>query len=303
MTVAARDHTHDLVIAGVGLPGFDQAVRQVGLSDVLTLAEDEEIATLNFGDAADTWRATLTDGTVHRARLVVLGSGAASAGASSEGRRRYLNLATNGVPNLFVLAGEDVGIWRRGFRRTVVEVQQSYVLRLLEEMHRRESTRVEVRPHIQADYDRRWGLAADRPERSFRARTRRPTLSDFAFTTAEDRAEEDEDLYDGPATLTFADGAELTVRARVIAQYEPVANTIHGRGRVARTDELRARHTDVYQPVTLQVGDRPAVAAHLVDEDPWGGSTIIGSGASPYETPVEAEYAVLFAGTEGATAS
>jgi hypothetical protein len=262
-----------------------------------------EVVSEEFDDAADSWAITTRDGVTLTARIVVDATGdehLESRFERSEGQhapRRpqdgpapYLGVATHGVPNHFVVAGPDTGVDDRPAPVTI-DKQIREVVALARAMRRGEATRVEVKRHVQQQADRTrhrpWSTAVRagraRPGRGLWCRTtatRALNLGDFEFTRPEDR--EEDDGYRGPATLLDNDGTEHPVQVHVLAQYEPVDNTVHWSGRIDPAPALTRLHRTRNQRVALRLPGYDAVPAQLTDADPWGGSHILGEGASPY---------------------
>jgi cation diffusion facilitator CzcD-associated flavoprotein CzcO len=272
------------------------------------------------------------DGTEHPADVIIYATGFAVADkmdhhtlvgrdglsiqqAWRNGPESYLGLATHGFPNYFTLMGPNTGVGNQSVV-FLIEAQVRYITACITALKQRECTRVEVKSHIQAQYNRdlqrrsegtvwtaggcsSWYIDSEGVNRaiwpgttlSYWWQTRIPDLSDFEFTRSADR-EEDED-YHGPAVLTTADGTEIEVRAHLLAVYQPIDNSVHWSGRLYPDPQLTAAHTVTGQAVTLHVPGREPVPATLLDADPWGGSHIAGRGLSPYPMPLETELAAL----------
>lgn len=182
----------------------------------------------------------------------------------------YLGLTRHGFPNLFTVADGDA---------------VHYVAQCLRALWRRGHTRVEVKPHVQAQHSRDVDTGIVRIRRKNR---RTPDLADYEFTSARDREEDDED-YRGPAVLIGDDGTEVDVRVHVLAVFQPVDNAVRWSGRVHPSAGLAGLHRTLNQPVRIRIGEHEPVDAVLVDHDPWGGSHIVGEGCSPYPMPLLAE--------------
>lgn len=269
------------------------------------------------------------DGEVHRADVIVYATGfktteqladqqlEGKAGAPiqqlwADGPEAYFGVAVHGLPNYFLTVGPNSGVGNQSVV-FIIETQIELIVRCLRAMRDGEFTRVEVKPHIQAEFNRTlqaksagtvwtaggcdsWYLDDAGVNRaiwpgstiSYRRQVRRIPLGDFDFSRREDR--EDDDYYAGPARLVAANGAELNAEVRLVARYEPLANTIKWSGRVRPHPGLAQLHTEVSQPITLQIDGRDAVDAILVDSDPWGGAHLIGRGRSPYPIDVETEF-------------
>ncbi|GAA1028488.1 MULTISPECIES: NAD(P)-binding domain-containing protein [Amycolatopsis] len=234
----------------------------------------------------------------------------------ADGPEGYLGVAAHGLPNYFTLVGPNTGVGNQSIV-FIIEAQVRYIVQLLAAMNRREHTRVEVKAHVQAQFNRQlqrksegtvwtaggcssWYLDANGVNRAiwpettlaYWKRTRTANLGDFEFSRLGDR-EEDED-YSGPAELIAQDGTRHPVQIHVQATYEPVENTIRWYGRVAPSPRLTELHVRNNLPVQLRIEDNEPVDGLLVDVDPWGGSRIHGRGAYPYPPPMDAELDLLF---------
>ncbi|MDV3123891.1 DUF4873 domain-containing protein [Mycobacterium sp. 21AC1] len=184
----------------------------------------------------------------------------------------YLGMARRGHPNRFTVADPDAA---------------AYVSACLRALAHRGCTRIEVKPHVQAQYSRNLDEGMVRLRRNAR---RKPDLADYEFTRAADREEDDED-YRGPAVLIDDDGTEIEVEVHLLALFQPVDNAVRWSGRVYPSAELSGLHRGLNQPVVIRIGDHHPVEAMLVDQDPWGGSHIAGVGDSPYPLPLLAALA------------
>ncbi|BBZ14417.1 FAD-dependent oxidoreductase [Mycobacterium branderi] len=233
----------------------------------------------------------------------------------AEGPEAYLGMAVYGFPNYFMIMGPNTGVGNQSVV-FMIEAQVRYIVACIRALADRESTRVEVKSHVQAQFNRElqrrsdgtvwtaggcdsWYLDGEGVNRaiwpattmSYWRRTRRPDLADFDYSRiGEDEADAD---YSGPAVLVGDEGDELAVQVRLMAQYEPLANAVCWSGRVMPSAELRALHRRTNQPIRLQINGSQPVDALLLDADPWGGSHICGKGECPYPYPLEAELALL----------
>ncbi|MEU0545357.1 NAD(P)-binding domain-containing protein [Nocardia sp. NPDC005978] len=226
-----------------------------------------------------------------------------------DGPQAYLGLAAHGLPNYFLLVGPNSGVGNQSIV-FMIEAQARYIAQLLTTMRDREATRVEVKAHVQQQFNRMlqhrsrgtvwttggcrsWYLDDEGVNRAiwpgstleYWRRTRMPRSGDFEFTRAEDR--EDEDEYHGPAFVSGPDGVEYPVRAHLLALYQPIGNTVHWSGRLDACANLARLHPVANRPVRLRVPGRDPVPATLTDGDPWGGSHITGHGAFPYAHPLD----------------
>lgn len=261
---------------GEGIGEFVRRVRPALKSDVLAVAPDRPVA---FDADLDKWVITDGDGTT-RAVDVIIDSAEAphrrglldeSDSRRRFGEHRYLGVARHGFPNYFVVTDRMSGRYAARCVQTLVE---------------RRCTRVEVRGHAQAQASRN---IDGRREHLNPVIGKRPRLSDFEFTCRDDR-EEGED-YRGPAVLHDADGGNVDVEIHILAVFQPIDNAIRWSGRILPTPVLASLHRTVNQPVTLTIGSNPPVPGLLVDQDPWGGSRIVGAGSCPYPLPLLKELA------------
>lgn len=220
------------------------------------------------------------------------------------GPQAYLGMATHGLPNYFMLMGPNTGVGNQSIV-FMIEAQARYIAAVLRAMRAYEATRVEVKSHVQQQFNRilqrasqgtvwtsggcrSWYLDGEGVNRavwpgstlSYWRTTRAINLGDFEYTRREDR--ENDDAYHGPAHLIDENGDEYTVRAHIIAHFEPLDNTVHWSGRLEQSSGLIRLHQSLNQPVHLRIPGEDAVPAMLTDNDPWGGSQIVGEGASPY---------------------
>ncbi|QRY61937.1 DUF4873 domain-containing protein [Gordonia sp. PDNC005] len=218
-----------------------------------------------FHPDADRWIVTSADGRTFRARIVV-----ASKRAVADGPAAYLGIAENGAPNRWIV--DEIGPMRLGS-------QVAFVGDAIEAMRDARFSRVEVKRHVQGQYAR----AASPSSLLAALRSPRPRLADFEFTTARDR--EDDDEYHGPASVIDDNGVAHPVTAHLLAQYQPVANTVVWTGRLEPSAAISSLHTRLRQSVLLSTPGSEPVPALLVDGDPWGGVHVAGDGASPYPMP------------------
>lgn len=259
----------DVVVSGSAAPGLVAQLRDDLTLGVVVL---DAVETAVFDGATDRWVVGELAARVLIDTAVEPGTrrGLLADDDVRAGMRPYLAGARHGFPNHFTVTDDEAA---------------RYVAQCLGALWRRGCTRIEVKPHVQAQYSR----GVDRVRRKDR---RTAKLADFEFTTSHDREEDDED-YRGPAVLIGADGTEIDVDVHLLALYQPVDNAVRWSGRVQPSAALADLHRGLNQPVHIRVGGRPAVPAVLVDNDPWGGSHITGAGQSPYPLPLLAELARL----------
>ncbi|MGB5795249.1 MAG: FAD-dependent oxidoreductase [Mycolicibacter algericus] len=231
-----------------------------------------------------------------------------------DGVQSYLGVATHGLPNYFTLLGPNSGVGNQSIL-FMIEAQTRYVVALLAAMRAREATRVEVKSHVQDQFNRdlqrksadtvwtsggcsSWYLDADGTNRavwpastlSYWRTTRKAGSNDFEFTRADDRHD---DEYHGPAHVIAEDGREFPVRAHLLALYQPLAGTVCWSGRLDPSPDREELHRIINRAVQLRIPGNDPVPAKLTERDPWGGTHISGQGQSPYQTGAEWELANL----------
>ncbi|MFX0578907.1 NAD(P)-binding domain-containing protein [Nocardia nepalensis] len=229
-----------------------------------------------------------------------------------DGVQAYYGVAAHGLPNYFLTVGPNSGLGNQSVV-FVIETQIELIVRCLRTMAAGGYSRVEVKSHIQAEFNTvlqrksvgtvwtaggcdSWYLDAAGVNRaiwpgstlSYRHQVRRVDMRDFDFSRDDER--DDNEVYSGSAVLIDADGGETAVETRILAKYEPVANTIKWHGRVLPGPSLAHLHTQLNQPIRLQIAGRDPVDGVLVDADPWGGAQVVGWGRSPYPIDVEAAF-------------
>ncbi|MFZ2242293.1 MAG: DUF4873 domain-containing protein, partial [Gordonia amarae] len=198
------------------------------------------------------------------------------ASREKHGERAYLGVARHGMPNYFLAADPTAA---------------AHAAAVATALWKRKRTRVDVKPHLQAQFNRNVELGWHKLNPTL---TTKPDLSDYRFTDAHERDEQDnEDDYCGPAVLTTEDGSSFEVKIHVIATYQPTEDTVRWYGRVLPSEAQKRAHQRLNQPATIQVGDHAPVAALLTDADPWGGSQITGAGDAPYVIPLVEELAEI----------
>ncbi|OBA83698.1 DUF4873 domain-containing protein [Mycobacterium sp. 1164966.3] len=171
-----------------------------------------------------------------------------------DGMEPYQGVALHGFPNYFFLTGPDIGR------------QSRYVARCVKLLGDSGRTRVEVLRSSQQVFNERAHLEPARPHRAATA---------FDLTTG---AADDEQTYDGDATLTIADAVH-PVRVRLRGHLDPIDGRYHWQGTVFSS--IPEGTLKQARGATLTVGDR-SVPARIVEQTPWGTHSIAGVGAPPY---------------------
>jgi hypothetical protein len=155
-------------------------------------------------------------------------------------------VAIHGLPNYFRIPGPDV------------ERQTRFVRRCLQLLDRSGCTRMEAKSRIVIGH------------RGPRSPARR-----FYLTGP---TPPDDDVYDGPAMLTF-DDKDVAVRARLKGHFDAIDGQYHWRGTI--TGNLPDEALGGQPAVTLSIDGRGA-PARFVERTPWGGHTVTGVGAPPF---------------------
>ena len=212
-----------------------------------------------------------SDGVDHRADAIIYGTGFATPDATllgaggltirqawDDGMEPYLGVAVHGFPNYFFITGPDIVAQARCIAECVAL------------MRRTGSTRIEVRRSSQQVFNERACLEPTQFHR---------VASAFDLSAT---AGEDEETYQGAATLTIA-GASHPVRVRLTGHLDPIDGHYHWQGTVfsALADPLPDETLRQGRAATLTVGNCSA-PARIVEQTPWGTHSIAGVGAPPY---------------------
>ncbi|SON60948.1 Baeyer-Villiger monooxygenase [Mycobacterium simulans] len=206
-----------------------------------------------------------SDGVEHRVDAIVYGTGytvgdqalVGSGGltirqAWADGMEPFFGVAVHGFPNYFFITGPDIG------------AQARYIVKCMELMGRTASTRMEVRRSSQHVFNERAQLEPAEPQ---------PVASAFDLSAS---APEDDDTYDGAATLEIA-GIRQSVRVRLAGHLDPIDGNYHWQGTVF--DQLP--QVKQARAATLSVGEHSA-PARIIEETPWGTHSVAGVGTPPY---------------------
>lgn len=124
-------------------------------------------------------------------------------------------------------------------------------------MERTASRRIEVRRSSQQVFNERAQLKPAQPHRQTGG------LEAFDLSSA---ATEDDQTYDGAATLTLA-GARFRVRVRLTGHLDPIDGNYHWQGTVF--DSLPETSLTHARAATLTIGGRSA-PARITEQTPWG---------------------------------
>lgn len=169
----------------------------------------------------------------------------------------YLGVAVHGFPNYFFITGPDTA------------AQARCVVECMKLMERTASRRIEVRRSSQQVFNERAQLKPAQPHRQTGG------LEAFDLSSA---ATEDDQTYDGAATLTLA-GARFRVRVRLTGHLDPINGNYHWQGTVF--DSLPETSLTHARAATLTIGGRSA-PARITEQTPWGTHSVAGVGPPPY---------------------
>ncbi|CCC43280.1 putative monooxygenase [Mycobacterium canettii CIPT 140010059] len=177
--------------------------------------------------------------------------------AWDDGMEPYLGVAVHGFPNYFFITGPDTA------------AQARCVVECMKLMERTASRRIEVRRSSQQVFNERAQLKPAQPHRQTGG------LEAFDLSSA---ATEDDQTYDGAATLTLA-GARFRVRVRLTGHLDPIDGNYHWQGTVF--DSLPETSLTHARAATLTIGGRSA-PARITEQTPWGTHSVAGVGPPPY---------------------
>jgi cation diffusion facilitator CzcD-associated flavoprotein CzcO len=207
------------------------------------------------------------DGLRHDVDAIVYGTGFAAAKGTPalvgtrgrtledewhDGMEPYLGIAVHGFPNYFLISGPDS------------DAAQRYVTECLQLMAG--DIRIEVRRSSQQLFNERVHLHGPPPH-----------LAADAFDRSSYAGVQD-DIYDGPATLTLAD-VDHPVRVRLTGHVDPIDGQYHWQGTVF--DQLPADVLTKSRTVELAVGGQTA-PARIIEATPQGTHSIAGVGTPPF---------------------
>jgi cation diffusion facilitator CzcD-associated flavoprotein CzcO len=219
-----------------------------------------------------------------------------------DGMAAYLGVAVAGFPNFFLLLGPNSG----GGNQSIIfmiEAQVRYVLACLRIMGRADARRIEVKPHVQARFNRwvhrrlkgsvwnaggcdSWYLDANGVNRavwpgssvSYWRRMRSPNPHHFSLTPFEGDLDE---THRGPAVVTV-DDTEIAVEVHLTGHLQPIDGSFQWFGRIAEHPEVTALHKAGRNDVTVQLPGGTATKARLTELDPWGNVRVTGTGQPPF---------------------
>lgn len=94
-----------------------------------------------------------------------------------------------------------------------------------------------------------------------------------------------EEEYRGEAWVV-AGGSSIAVRIHVSGHFEPIDGTYRWAGRIDPHDEVTALFTSGRREVAIRTPTGHESAGALVEQDPWGGCRVAGTGRPPFPIPV-----------------
>lgn len=177
-----------------------------------------------------------------------------------QGMEPYLGVAIYGFPNYFLnveTSGPDL---------PNSQAQTRYIIECLHAMQRSDSTRIQLRRSNQQVYNERVHL------------TRPPQPMDQTAFDLVSHTNIDDEIYDGPATLTIADHCRR-VRVRLTGHVDPIDGQYHWQGTVF--DSLSDEALKQMRAVTLTI-DQHSAPARIVEQTPWGTRSVAGVGEPPF---------------------
>lgn len=146
-----------------------------------------------------------------------------------------------------------------------------YVMAALEYLACSGASSMVVRRSIQHEW------SAISSERLLRKRLRYFCADDYNWIGTESI---DDEIFDGALTLS-TDDAEVTARARIAGQLDPLDGRYHWAGTIFG-GQVRAWKESRVTSVTVAVAHGPAVDARLTEITPSGDVRVVGVGAPPY---------------------
>ncbi|MQA83176.1 MAG: DUF4873 domain-containing protein [Streptosporangiales bacterium] len=97
-------------------------------------------------------------------------------------------------------------------------------------------------------------------------------------------ADHPDEGYRGDAWVV-ADGRPIPVRINLSGHFEPIDGSYRWAGRILPHDEVTALFTGNQRDVTVRTPDGHEAAGTLVEQDPWGGCRVAGTGRPPFPLP------------------
>lgn len=242
---------HDVVVVGVGRG--EERLSRAGITDIAVL--DCDLGAASFDEATHAWILPTC-----RAHVVVTDQ----IRSGRDDLTPYLGVAVHGVPNYFMVTGDDA----------VADRRLDYIAQLLKLMRRTASTRIEVLYSTQRLLHIR-GSRSDRSDRSYWQRMGKLAATNFDLSS---HVGVDADLYDGTATIRIGDD-EHPARVRLSGRLDPIDGRYHWQGSVF--DELPDGVLTQTRPVTVTIGDRKA-EGRITERTPQGRYSVAGVGPPPY---------------------
>lgn len=101
------------------------------------------------------------------------------------------------------------------------------------------------------------------------------------MTDANDHLEEQ---YRGEASIVV-EGRSIPVRVHLSGHFEPIDGTYRWAGRIFPHDDVTVLFTSGRRHVAVRVRDGHEATGALVEQDPWGGCRVAGTGRPPFPLP------------------
>lgn len=90
-----------------------------------------------------------------------------------------------------------------------------------------------------------------------------------------------EERYRGEARIVV-EGRSIPVQVHLSGHFEPIDGTYRWAGRILPHDEVTALFTSGRRGVAVRIRDGHAATGTFVEQDPWGGCRIAGTGRPPF---------------------
>jgi hypothetical protein len=243
------DGFHDVVV--IGVDGAEQRLTKAGITGIAVL-DGVDLSESVFDESTHTWALPSC-----RARIIVTNQ----IRAGRDDLAPYLGVAVHGVPNYFMVAGEN----------SVADARLDYIAQCVTLMQRSRSTRIEVLYSSQRTFHMR-ETGRVRTDKAYWQRMIKAAPSAFDLSSHIGVVDE---VYDGPATLRVGDG-EQRVRVRLSGHLDPIDGRYHWQGTILDAPiELQPR------PVTMTIGEQTA-GCRITERTQQGGYSVAGVGMPPY---------------------
>jgi hypothetical protein len=240
-------------IAVVGVDRAEQLLAKAGFSGVAVL-DNCDLSGCVFDETTHTWALPAC-----HARIIVTDQ----TRSGRDDLAPYLGVAVHGVPNYFMVTGEE----------PVAAARLGYIAECLALVRRSHSTRIEVLYSSQRMFHMRGADKADRADATYWRQMAKAAPTAFDLSSHIGVVDE---VYDGSATLGIDDGEHL-VRVRLSGRIDPIDGRYHWQGTIldALPDGTGPR------PVTLTIGEQTA-ECRITERTQQGGYSVAGVGMPPY---------------------